>query len=543
MKSVISKRAAKVTSLLMIMFMIFGMIPFIDSSEVFAEDNKKGTSIELKADVSDEKEIEEAFNAGEIPEQFKDQLDVDDPVVNAEDTPAADKSASDNGVVLNGTPSESDEYEEDTDGFEAVSAGASYESIALDQTKTANIDTEGKTVTYKFTAPKDGYYYFYSSKNENHDDPDTYGRIVVYDSSTNSFRQIKNNDDSDGSHFKMMFAAKAGDEFYLQSRLYNSDNTGAFDVHVAFDEFNVSLTVSMSSKGIATVHGEATGDTFKYIYVDGGTAYESDYDHVNVDGLTSFTKKIDMKKYSVGQHKISVYMYDHEDEIFADKPVVTGIYKKPSNKYNYYYSSYNYVKYQYGTSYDYDYDVRLVLEYKVGSGKWKKAKGPFDTGKIVKVKGLKAGKTYKFRTYFAKNVKYGGKTHLISGKKKYLSKAIAIKTGGKKLAVKSLKTSRVKQYSRTFTIHFYNYGMYAYSRTYVVWYTEFKINLRLKRKPGAAGVYIGSVRLKGNKKKYSTTMTISGKMKGKKAKFSLMSYQHTKYYGYSKKITKKIRIK
>ena len=148
MKSVISKRAAKVTSLLMIMFMIFGMIPFIDSSEVFAEDNKKGTSIELKADVSDEKEIEEAFNAGEIPEQFKDQLDVDDPVANAENTPAEDKSASDNGVVLNGTPSESDEYEEDTDGFEAVSGGASYESIALDQTKTSNIDTEGKTVTF-----------------------------------------------------------------------------------------------------------------------------------------------------------------------------------------------------------------------------------------------------------------------------------------------------------------------------------------------------------------------------------------------------------
>ena len=546
MKSVISKRAAQVTSWLMIMFMIFGMIPFIDSSEVFAEDNKKGTSIELKADVSDEKEIEEAFNAGEIPEQFKDQLDVDDPVVNAEDTPAEDKSASDKGVVLNGTPSESDEYEEDTDGFEAVSEEGSYESISPDQAKTVNIDVVGKTVTYKFTAPADGYYSFYSMQTSNGDETDTYGRIVVFDSDTNSFRQIKNNDDMSDTvhHYKINFYAKEGNEFYLQSRLYDDDKTDTFKTIVEYDgDFNVSLTVSMSSKGIATVHGEATGDTFKYIYVDGGTAYESDYDHVNVDGLTSFTKKIDMKKYSVGQHKISVYMYDHEDEIFADKPVVTGIYKKPSNKYNYYYSSYNYVKYQYGTSYDYDYDVRLVLEYKVGSGKWKKAKGPFDTGKIVKVKGLKAGKTYKFRTYFAKNVKYGGKTHLISGKKKYLSKAIAIKTGGKKLAVKSLKTSRVKQYSRTFTIHFYNYGMYAYSRTYVVWYTEFKINLRLKRKPGAAGVYIGNVRLKGNKKKYSTTMTISGKMKGKKAKFSLMSYQHTKYYGYSKKITKKIRIK
>ena len=69
------------------------------------------------------------------------------------------------------------------------------------------------------------------------------------------------------------------------------------------------------------------------------------------------------------------------------------------------------------------------------------------------------------------------------------------------------------------------------------------MTVKLKKKPGTAGIYIGTKRLRGNKKTYSTTFTQSGKLKGKKLKVAVYSYQSKTYGGYSpvKRKTAKVR--
>ena len=142
-------------------------------------------------------------------------------------------------------------------------------------------------------------------------------------------------------------------------------------------------------------------------------------------------------------------------------------------------------------------------------------------------------------------MKYDGETYFFSGKKLgKVSGVQKIKTASnKKPPVRSLTTSGAKQWYRTLTIHYYSGGMYLYSRTYKIYYTEFKVTLKMKKRPGTTGIYIGSKKMKGNKKLYKTKFLLSGKQKGKKLKFCVQSYQHKIYGGYSPTWHKKIKIK
>ena len=79
--------------------------------------------------------------------------------------------------------------------------------------------------------------------------------------------------------------------------------------------------------------------------------------------------------------------------------------------------------------------------------------------------------------------------------------------------------------------------------TIKAWKTTYRVTVNLKRKPGAAGIYIDGKKLKGNKKTYSAKMETSGKMKGKKLKVKVYSYQSNQYHGYSQKVSKKVTVR
>ena len=310
------------------------------------------------------------------------------------------------------------------------------------------------------------------------------------------------------------------------------------------EDYEASIEVSLNkATGIATVTGTVTGDTFYDIYVDDSACY------AGIDGEFAFTREIDMKEYDVGLHTIHAELNDHNDaKVYYDKAVPTYIYSKPSNKISFFTTGPNYFIYSYGgSSYSYDYDCGIGLDYRKKGGAWKTGYGPYSTSTAVKMTKMKSGKAYQVRTYFAKKFTYGGKGYYITGKNTgKTGKTVTIKTGGKKLRVKSLKITKAKQYSKKYTLITWIYiGGYRYPRTttYKYWYTDFKITLRLKKKPGALGVCIGSKRVKGNKKKYTTTMHFSGKQKGKKLKFELCSYQSKVYKGYSKSVYKKVKVK
>ena len=142
------------------------------------------------------------------------------------------------------------------------------------------------------------------------------------------------------------------------------------------------------------------------------------------------------------------------------------------------------------------------------------------------------------------NYSYKNKTYFWSGKSRgKVSKTFKIKTGkAKKLKVKSIKISNAKVRSSSFTYILY-IGSWGYPRTITYYYTTFDVTVKLKKKPGTKGICINKIMLKGNKKKYKTSMSVSGKVKGHKIKFSLCSYQNATYKGYSKVVKKKAKVK
>ena len=54
---------------------------------------------------------------------------------------------------------------------------------------------------------------------------------------------------------------------------------------------------------------------------------------------------------------------------------------------------------------------------------------------------------------------------------------------------------------------------------------------------------IGDKKIKGNKKTYTATFTDSGKLKGKKIKVDVCSYNDAKVGGYSPVFSKKVKVK
>lgn len=126
-----------------------------------------------------------------------------------------------------------------------------YEAIALEEVKTVRISPENRYEYYKFIPDEDGYYAFYSMA-----DMDTYG--YIYD---RYFSEIDYDDDSgEGTNFRAKCYMTAGETYYLATRLYNTENTGVFDVSIE------------KSKGITALSLESMPDKTEYIrgYVSQG---------------------------------------------------------------------------------------------------------------------------------------------------------------------------------------------------------------------------------------------------------------------------------
>jgi len=516
----IRKRISRLLIAFLSVLLIAELIPlYMTGSNVFAE---SGSEVKTDEVLNVEEDADQEVSAGEILDEEGNAVEIDSIPADIKEPDGSKKDAKKLAK------------KKLQDGLEDF-AKIDPETAGEISVGTTQCEINGDTATYKFTPASSGTYLFYSTGSV-----DTCGKISLWDDEAGEPVLVEQNDDGTDSNFSISFSATAGKTYYLQAKLYNTDTTGSFNLVLMKDEYSASLKVSLAkSTGIASVKGTVTGDQFDSLYVDG--SYVSSF---------SGSKSLNMKDYSVGLHSIYVTLKNHPNiRVYYSKAVPTYIYSKTSNKLSYFTVGHNYFIYSYGgSSYSKDYNCGIMLEYrKKGSKKWKTGYGPYSTGTSVKMTKMKSAKKYQVRTYFAKAFTYGGKKYLIKGKDTgKTSKAVTFKTGGNKLKVKSVKITKARQYSRNMTLTTWVYiGGFGYPRTttYTYWYTDFKITVKLKKKPGAKGIFIGSKKVSGNKKKYTTTMTLSGKQKGKKLKFELCSYQNGTYKGYSKSVFKKVKVK
>ena len=333
------------------------------------------------------------------------------------------------------------------------------------------------------------------------------------------------------------------------------------------DENSIGMTAKVNSKGIATLtaHVDIQDVFFTDLYVD------DDY-VTDVYGETNVVVTIDMKKFPVGYHTLKLFLgsdvYDDVDGLYMFKPSVpTYIYKKPSLKLSNFTTRCSYFTYTDNyNSYYYDSSCSVYLDYKKKGKKWKAGYGPIGYGATVKRGKLSSASKYIVRTYYAKKVKYTPPKSLNAEKnpvtvtkvfKGPKSKSIGFKTAYKKTPVKSIKAKKIKQWCKKYKVRklsskiywrngYAGWGWYRKvlgTKTYKYWYTKVRITVKMKKKPGIAGVYIGEKKVKGNKKTYAANFTLSGKKKGKKIKVSVYSYMSGTYGGLSGKVLKKVKVK
>ena len=170
------------------------------------------------------------------------------------------------------------------------------------------------------------------------------------------------------------------------------------------------------------------------------------------------------------------------------------------------------------------------------------------------------------RTYYAKKtsytppVEYGEKENPTTITKVFIGPMtgnVGFKTAYKKTPVKSVTAKKVKQWCKKYKVRrlsskiywrngYAGWGYYRKilgTKTYKYWYTKVKVTVTMKKRPGIAGVYIGSKTVKGNKRVYSANFTLSGKKKGKTIKVSVYSFMNRTYGGLSGKTLRKVKVK
>ncbi len=544
------KSMKRLSVLLLAVLVSASMIPFA-GDYVFAADRAVVKAAkEAGVDVSDKKQLKafsDALEEADIDVYAADDQDGDQgvPAITTEDGAAA----GDKVPIARETGNTADVAEKKAKGGKSIKNATDFPelsefenaldgSFAAGQTKHCEFtDESGKRYfAYRFTAQKSGTYFFYADGSN----LDTCGAVMDSDG------EMQSDDDSGEEYqqFKVSFDATAGKVYYLIVKPYDSEDNGSFDLHLVIDEYTASINVTNNkATGKATVTGTVQGDKFYDIYVDGSSC------NAGISGKTSFSVTIDMKNYDVGYHEISAQLYDRDVYVYYKYAVPTYIYSAPSLKKSDFTTWSKYFVYTNNSDYyNNDYDCGVYVDYKKKGGKWQNNYGPVSKYSTGKRTGLKANKYYYVRAHYGKKVSYNGKSYFFTGKALgKVSKAVKIKTGKKKKPkIKSIKITKAKQFSRTFTYTTWIYiGGYGYPRTtvYRQWYTSFKVTVKLKKKTGAKGIYIGSKRLKGNKKTYSTNFTVYGKYKGKKIKVGVCSYQNNTYKGYSPSVTKKVKVK
>ena len=369
----------------------------------------------------------------------------------------------------------------------------------------------------------------------------------------------------------------------LLARLKDSSSEEGIQLMADKDIFTWSVSVSGKK---ATVKGTIK-DPYKELITFGGL-YMDDLEYSDpVKSLfaDSFTTKINMSNYDIGYHTLYAVFFaaadgsnvyeaieqakqtGNYDNIVSTTRAKKKVPSKPTAKPNYS-GKFYYVYSKYFEFYPFDFGKnqageKLYMEYKIkGAKKWKRS-GYMQANAIklyaeqgYTIKKLKPNKTYKIRLRYGRYVTYSkdiggdGKSYFFGGPARNIK---TIKTGNaKKPPIKSVKVKavKVKKHKVKHPAYWYYIGGAAfYHKAWTEKYYTYKVKVtvKLKKKPGAAGLWINGKFVKGNKKKYTVTLPGSSysakKPKGKKFKVNVSSYKGKSYGGLSPlyKKTKKIK--
>ena len=326
---------------------------------------------------------------------------------------------------------------------------------------------------------------------------------------------------------------------------------------------NISITQSGST---VRIKGK-TSDSY-YIYqvgVDGKLL-----DDFSSGNYTSIDYPINMNNFPTGYHTVMVSIYKGNRAVtlgrrkmvsntITDRPNSNGVFDVYSSYFNYYpYGSF-------GNS-----AGTLYMEYSANGGRSWQRSGYMKYNLITtasqqgyKIGGLMAKTTYLTRIRYGTYVTYskdnGGddKSYFFGGP---VLNTTTIKTGSSsKPKIKSveLKATKVK-YHKLRWPGYYNVvgGSVFWHNSYVEkFYTaKVKVTVKLKKKPGTAGVFIsllGQTKwVKGNKKKYTATFTptynywVKNPHSGKyKLHVNVYSGQNSSWGGYSPVYSKKKKVR
>lgn len=261
--------------------------------------------------------------------------------------------------------------------------------------------------------------------------------------------------------------------------------------------------------GKVTVTGSVTGDSFQRIAV-----FDSELNpQTDAAGNTmmwdlsgaAFTREIDLRSLASGVYVIAVATAN--DTLYTDHAVAVN-YGTPVNKPSQYETYSKYLFYKTASTHDpSDYSSELYMDIKKKGTKTWKTYGPLSSES--QIKSLKPNKTYQARTYYRKTVslqwkdtdgKIYTKSFLVSGRDAGRYKTVTIKTGKKKLPIKSVSVKAVNVKKHVHLIP----GTYVPYRGKETWYTyRLKVTVKMKKKPGVKGIYINGKKVKGNKKTYT----------------------------------------
>ena len=311
----------------------------------------------------------------------------------------------------------------------------------------------------------------------------------------------------------------------------------------------VTLTmVDLSSDGILTVTGESLYEEFESILIDGG-GFEKEF-YSDISGEKSFTYKLDTKQFDIGYHTLSVKLYSGEIINFPNA-FPTFIYDNNltiKKNTNFLYTGSNYVVFT--PDFWVNDDNGISLGVQIGKGdEWGDVYGNFKSyvgQKITKLNSntnLKPDTEYKIRIFYYKNTTYGGKTYTF---KSDFSNVVTFKTGKEKApSIKSISAKCISQKKHAIgnSAYWDANGVFHPAYHAKIWQTKYKVTVKLKKKPGTKGIYIGGKKVKGNKKTYTVTFTDSGKLKGKKLKIGVLSYNDNEIGAYSPSVAKSVKIK
>ena len=319
-----------------------------------------------------------------------------------------------------------------------------------------------------------------------------------------------------------------------------SDATNIYSMDVTRSGATVNVKASIKSPYRSDLY-------FIGLVVDGATVQSLNF-------LSDVNISLNMNDYAVGYHEIQLvtYSYSLGGTYYSAKSVqLTNISTAPNyNGIFEFYSTYLlYNPYDFGRNLA---GYNLYMDYSSDGGKTWSTSGAMRSNSVqlyssqqYRINGLKPNQTYRTRIYYGAQVSYNGKSLFIKGPVRDTG---TYKTGkSTKPAIKSVtaKATNVKYHK----VKHYGYytGVYLYTEKFYTY--KVKVTVTLKKKPGAAGLWINGKFVKGNKKKYTATFSpypnySAKKPKGKvKYKVAVCSYQSKAYGGFSPLYQKTKKLK